>query len=132
MTPQQQAQNAIEWIDELPNGKQAPMGKRAKLGNALDGFCCIGYGCHIFGVSRDGTAYVDQAAYETFSDLVGLYGCLGEFEGTTKDCRTLARLNDRTEIGFQGISDLMRTKPHWMFKPEVAELIAAHYKGKEL
>ena len=130
MTPQQQAQNAIKWIDELPNGKQAPRNNRAKLGDALDGFCCIGYGCRILEVPRDGSANGEQAAYETFSDLVGLYGNLGEFEGTTIDNRSLARLNDSTEEGFQGISDLMRTKPHWMFKPEVAELIAAHYEAE--
>lgn len=131
LTHQKQAQNAIKWIDSLPQGKQAPDGQRSMLGNSELGFCCLGYGCHIFNIPynyRDGNSSI-------LASKVGLRTVLGKFRDNLQDnCyrkSSLVGLNDRTNAGFKGISKVMKNQPDLMFIPEVAKLIKEHYKGIE-
>lgn len=117
-----QAENAITWIDALPSYKQAPMGKRENMGDAETGFCCLGVGCHVLSIpynKKDG-------ASEQLKSAVGLLTPLGHFL-FSKDC--LSSINDATAIGFNGISEIMKENPHWMFEHAVADLIKEHYQG---
>lgn len=126
-TTEEQIKNAIKWIDELPNYKQAPMGKRSKLGNADNGYCCLGAGCVI-----TGTEFIsDRPANHEFQDKVGLIHLCGDFikDNTYFGEYCLAFVNDNTDAGFKRISKLLKTHPDWIFKKEVAEGIRKHYSN---
>lgn len=131
ITYKEQAVNAIQWIDALPNYKQAPFGRRGKLGDIKRGFCCLGVGCYELGVNYNPASGLD---FE-FSGMVGLrdasgilmrdgYGGYNLFYGQ----HSLARINDLTNAGFKRIAKLLKTKPQLLFKPEVAKLIEQHYQ----
>ena len=128
MNPQALAKNAIRWIDTLPSYKQAEFGQRSRLGNHSLGFCCLGAGCYELGIGY----MVSSGGEIDFSESVGLMGVEGFFGHGNflfgQD--SLTRLNDKTHAGFKRIANLLKTKPHWMFNPEVAELIAQHYGGE--
>lgn len=126
-TPKQQAKNAIQVIDALPSYKQAKFGERGRLGDLVNGFCCIGAGCYELGIEfRPG-----DGSSADFEGAVGLISMGGWFyDGNTYYGRgSLASVNDYTHAGFKRIANLMKTKPEWMFLPEVAKLIRLHYEG---
>jgi hypothetical protein len=130
MKPEEQAKNAIQWIDTLPNYKQAPKGKRGRLGNPEIGFCCLGAGCFELGIEYD---WGDGISFD-FQHEVGLFDDCGIFKVTNKyfyGKAVLTAINDHTHAGFKRIAKLLKTKPHWMFEPEVAELIKEHYEGEK-
>lgn len=125
ITAKEQAANAIRWIDTLPSYKQAPWGKRSELGRKEDGFCCLGAGCDSLGVNYSYNGNFN--AY--FSFIVGLTTIGGVFKDDNSfygEC-SLDGVNDETKAGFKRIAKLLKTKPHWMFTPEVAALIKEHY-----
>ncbi len=129
LKPYQKAANAIRWINPLPDGKQAPMGKRRRLGDTDNGFCCLGYGCHVLGVDFIGS----DALSAELVNLTGLLSAGGTFKEGRKFYKLsgLADINDMTNAGFKRIARLMRTKPHWMFDADVADLIQAYYEMQE-
>jgi len=124
-----QIKNAIKWIDNLPNYKQAPYGNRMKLGNAEDGYCCLGAGCKILNIP-----YIDKLGLSVeFKHEVGLKYNNGMFikeDQTYYDCDSLTSLNDITKAGFKRITKLMKSHPEWMFEPEVAKGIKQHYTNE--
>jgi len=125
--PETQAKNAIKWINELTNYKQAEYEKRGKLGDEESGFCCLGAGCVITGVAYDPKDFKSTE----FTDKVGLISNLGAFtypETLIHGERALANLNDLTSIGFEGIAKVMRENPEEIFFPEVAKLIKEAFK----
>lgn len=127
LTPKQKAKNAIKWIDNLPSYKQAPPALRGILGNAEYGFCCLGAGCEILNMD-----YIQSGAESgELKHSVGLLNRWGGFTVGNKYYKAsdLTILNDSTNAGFKRIANLMKTKPNWMFKPEVAELIEEHYRS---
>lgn len=127
MTPQEQANNAIRWIDTLPSYKQTEMASRMSLGGELIGYCCLGAGvCELFDTKDP---YTIKDPYAEFKALVGLVTTMGDFKDGHRYLQwdNLVSVNDRTQAGFKLISKLLRTHPDWMFKPEVAELIKQHY-----
>ena len=125
MNAQEQANNAIRWIDTLPSYKQAPKGSRGRLGNELIGFCCFGAGCIELGID-----YLSTNSYsEDFQFAVGLIHLEGFFAKGVTYCNehSLSGVNDSTEEGFENISKLMKNHPEWMFNPEAAKAIKRHY-----
>lgn len=130
ITNEDRANNAINWIENLPNYKQAPKGERERLGSKEKGYCCLGVGCEILKMGFD----EDDSNSKEFQQAVGLYCTNGSFTDKSmlfygKD--SLTKLNDKTNAGFKRISDLMKTKPDWMFEDEVAQLISEHFEIKE-
>ena len=118
---EEQAKNAIKWIDELPKYKQAKKEMRGYLGDETEGYCCLGAACAINAI--------DYSPNDHYSDklvkMVGLLDVDGQFNRTNAGLfyghNQLASINDCTNAGFKRISNLMKKNPHWMFKPEVAE-----------
>lgn len=130
ITNEDRANNAINWIENLPNYKQAPKGERQRLGGKEKGYCCLGAGCEILNIKFD----ADAQNSDEFQQAVGLYSENGSFIDESalfygED--SLATVNDSTNAGFKRISDLMKTKPDWMFEKEVAQLITEHFEIKE-
>lgn len=130
ITNEDRANNAINWIENLPNYKQAPKGERQRLGSKEKGYCCLGAGCEILGLGFD----EDDPNSVEFRQAVGLDCQNGSFIDESmlfygKD--SLTEINDKTNAGFKRISDLMKTKPDWMFEKEVAQLITEHFEIKE-
>jgi len=125
LTAKQRADNAIKWIDSLPDYKQANKISRKKLGNSFIGFCCLGAGCDTLGIH-----FKAQDAYNF--DLVYKTGLINEhgkfFSGSYYKKSSLAMINDTTNAGFSRISTLMKRKPQLMFETEVAILIKGYYK----
>jgi len=128
LTPQEQAQNAVKWIDALPTYKQAPTGDRGKPGDKDMGFCCLGAGCHVLKIPY----HVLGRASQDFSDKVGLISRFGTFSHESPYIEghdSLSSINDLTYIGFKRIAELMKRHPEWMFEDEVAVLIMEHYQN---
>ena len=128
ITVEEQAKNAIQWIDTLPNYKQADYDDRRELGCAKVGYCCLGAGCVELGVTferKDGVSKIFQNKVGLMNTKGKLYGdgVFNLFYGKSD----LTNINDYTHAGFKRIEKLLRTKPHWMFTPEVADLITEHY-----
>ncbi len=126
ITNEQKAKNAIKWIENLPNYKQAKRGNRGLLGNECDGYCCLGAGCEILEIPFD----PKDINSDCFKEAVGLKHKDGDLN-TNKENefygeRYLVRVNDNTNAGFKRISKLLKKHPHWMFENEVAEIITKH------
>lgn len=138
----EQIKNAIQWIDSLPNYKQAPFGSRGRLGDDDTGYCCLGAGCAELGISY----CLSVGDSQEFAEAVGLKTALGVFlrgdlEGDTipfkqvishHERTSLTQLNDHTEIGFEGIADFMKKNPYSMFRKEVADILEKHYSEEKL
>lgn len=125
MTNQQQADNAIKWIDDLLVTKD-PQGQTC-LGDYNVGYCCLGKGCKVLNIIYDP---MDGSSGELKSK-VGLFTELGQLKnknrlpkGTLSD---LASLNDMARWSFKKIGQYMIKEPQQMFLPKVAELINKHY-----
>jgi len=124
-TPRQKADNAIKWIDTLPDYPQAPRGSRGQLGNYEMGFCCLGTACHTLGIDYE----PENDVSSDFAAAVGMNTASGRFKGFNLFFRKrhLTDVNDSTLAGFKGIAKLLKTKPHWVFEKEVADLIKENY-----
>lgn len=128
MKYEQKAKNAIKWIENLPNYKQPPIWNRDRLGDANEGYCCLGAGCEILNISFNAN---DAVSYD-LKQAVGLLEEEGHFiEGAEHRLfiggSSLSLLNDETHAGFIEIADLMKKHPTWMFENEVAKIIAKHF-----
>lgn len=127
MTPQEQAANAIKAIDALPSYKQAPMGERNIMGSQSKGYCCLG----AMATSLQIPFGTTEAHSVTLAHVIGLIDLEGFLGGKAFFRQvSLTAINDDTNAGFKRIQRFMQTKPHWMFKPEVAEIIKEHYLAK--
>jgi hypothetical protein len=128
MNAKEQAANAIKWIDNLPSRKQALWGDRCKMGDAHDGFCCLGAGCDILGIpfQKYQSGSRDLSVSVGLMDNGGLFMSGGsEFYGAN----SLTELNDETKAGFKRIQRLLQTHPHWVFNQGVADIVSAHYSS---
>ena len=125
MKAQEQAKNAIRWIDTLPSYKQARKGSRGMLGDENIGFSCLGAGCEELGIKH----WSESIYSRGFGVATGLRNLMGLFEGSNSYYGeySLSGVSDYTNAGFKRISKLLKTHPDWMFKPEVAKLIKEHY-----
>lgn len=128
MKYKQKAKNAIKWIENLPNYKQAPIWNRGKLGSAVDGYCCLGAGCDILDIEFREYERLSQELAET----VGLQDWQGVFVKGVGSKRfynedSLVLVNDETHTGFLEIANLMKKHPTWIFEKEVAETITKHF-----
>ncbi len=126
ITNEQKAKNAIKWIENLPNYKQAKRGNRGSLGDEYEGYCCLGAGCEILGISFN----PKDINSDCFKEAVGLKQKDGDFnkdgENEFYGEHYLVRVNDNTNAGFERISKLLKKHPYWMFENEVAEIITKH------
>lgn len=128
MKYEQKAKNAIKWIENLPNYKQAPIWIRERLGDKERGYSCLGAGCEILGIPFNEESWLSSDLKNT----VGLKREDGYFiEGGELqlfyDEDSLVLLNDETYAGFLEIANLMKKHPTWMFENEVAKIIAKHF-----
>jgi len=118
------SQHAITWIDRLlvTRFKQG----RQHLGDKKGGFCCLGLGCYINGLSYNAAGALNT----DFTALVGLSHMSGIHNKDTDDTfRALVCLNDRGN-SFNFIAKAMKAEPEAYFTPEVAKLISEHYGDK--
>jgi hypothetical protein len=133
MKAKDQIEQAIKWIDELPDYKQASWKwrktKMGSLGDAENGYCCLGAGCVI-----TKTPFTAREATSTkFKNKVGLIKAAGIFEGDRFYGEyALAGVNDNTQAGFKRISKLLKTRPRDIFIPVVAVGVENHYKNQEV
>ena len=129
ITVTQQIQNAILWIDNLPNQKQAPTGSKGRLGDATEGFCCLGGGCATLNITYN----MHNLVSRELMNATGLAYPGGAFFGFNKfyNQTSLAGVNDATLAGFKRISKLMRTHPEWMFTKKAAKGLRKHYENRE-
>ncbi len=127
ITNEQKAKNAIKWIENLPNYKQAKRGNRGSLGNECDGYCCLGAGCEILEIPFDPL----DINSDCFKKAVGLKHKDGDLntdrENEFYGERYLVRVNDNTNAGFKRISKLLKKHTDWMFENEVAKIITKHF-----
>ena len=125
-TTQEKIANAVKWIEVLPTAKQATEIKyKSRLGDAENGYCCLGLGCDVIGLSyrpSDGFSSEFKTAVGLLHEEGQLYG------GTFYNRTTLAAVNDGTKAGFKRIAKFIKTNPYKLFHTDVAEGITNHYK----
>lgn len=119
--------NAIKWIDGLlvTRYKQG----EGQLGDKEQGFCCLGYGCHVLGVGYDPTSSFSG----DFAEKVGLHNRTSSFRPAVqvddfRTCNSLAELNDTGSVSFNKIAKFMINRDFSMFEDEVSDKLVEHYK----
>ena len=127
MEVKKQIENAIKWIDGLYSTdlKQGVY----QMGNEEEGFCCLGYGCHILDI--------DFKSSDTDSDelkeAVGLKSKIGRISGEFVGSKSsLVGLNDETNYTFKQISEVLMERANAIFIPEVAQGIVSYYSRKDV
>lgn len=135
MTTQKKVRNAIKWIDGLKKTRFKKGIK--KLGDKVDGFCCLGYGCHVLKVPYDPNVGVS----EEFQKAVGLKGSSGGFQvngcgislkivddGVEDHFYTLASINDNTSYKLKDMADVILKRIDLLFIEDVAIELKKHYE----
>jgi len=127
ITNEQKAKNAIKWIENLPNYKQAEIGHRGSLGNEYEGYCCLGAGCEILEIPFNPM----DTNSDCLKEAVGLKHKDGDLNTNRENKfygnRYLVEVNDKTNAGFKRISKLLKKHPDWMFENEVAKIITKNF-----
>lgn len=118
---EEQAKNAIIWIDDLLTTKDRQ--GTGLLGDSEIGYCCLGKGATVLGI----THLLDDDYSLDLMLSTGLR-TIGGFFVDSCDPSSLTEANDDYGWSFSKIGAFMRDNPHEMFVPEVADLIAKHYK----
>lgn len=125
--------SAIAWIDALKaNEYKQGIGK---LGDAESGYCCLGVGCLVAGVS---CLPQNKVASEAMRDKTGLRNETGVLKrlapafdvSVGQGCaplRALTMLNDIARLPFSEIAEHMIARADDLFEEDVAEGITAHY-----
>lgn len=110
----EQAQNAVIWIDELLTTEKKQ--GNGTLGSELFGFCCLGVGCTILNIPfSSNSASSPELKVETG---------MREYSDTSDKYEVrLSWLNDTEEYSFKKIGKIMQDNLKVYFKPEVAERI---------
>ena len=119
--------NAIKWIDGLlvTRYKQG----QGKLGSKKEGFCCLGYGCHILDIYH---STLEEYSPD-FSDKVGLKHHHSTFLPAVQvdgfgPCASLDELNDKAKWSFNQIAKFMIDREFSMFEDKVSAKLVEHYK----
>jgi hypothetical protein len=118
---QQQAENAIKWIDDLlvTTAKQG----ECQLGDESIGFCCLGRGCHVLGIDYDS----ERGSSKKFRHSVGLLDRCGH--SPVPGCGSLIHMNDIQKLTFAQIADHLIQNADAYFLDGVWQLIQEHYQG---
>jgi len=143
MKTEDQIKAAIHWIEKLATAEKdgIKQGERI-LGSATKGYCCLGYGCVVSGLSF----YVKASFSESLRKTVGLLTDEGmsfrpSKEGVffnmfgrpvnlmRKHDFCLPYLNDEKGYSFKKISKRLQKYPNQYFLPEVAKGIKEHFAG---
>jgi hypothetical protein len=125
-TNQEKANNAVKWIDELSTTDEKQ--GHGSLGDAETGYCCLGLGCKITGVSFESYG----ADSSEFSEKIGMRSDSGGFSppiivDNGDYAYSLIDLNDDCEEPFSDISKNILTRLDSLFYDNVAKLIKKHY-----
>ena len=127
-TPEEKAQNAIIWIDQLAKTdlKQA----KGELGEKNTGFCCLGLGCYLLKINYDPS---DPANTE-FQKSVGLSFESGKLKSSkyfdidsSIELESLTELNDEACFSFAQISEEIKKNLKQLFIPSVSKILIEHY-----
>jgi hypothetical protein len=116
-----QSENAILWIEKLLTAKKDGIKQRKRhLGNHVEGFCCLGYGCAV-----TKTKYSSRAgSSKQFQDAVGLRTDCGSATGVAMSC---VSMNDYKGLSFSQIAGQLKGFATGYFIPEVAQSIKEHF-----
>lgn len=131
LTNKEKAENAIKWIDALPNYSQGYGLLRLINEEGDRQYCCLGVGCELFNIEHHDDAEFSQK----FAIMVGLYDYTGKFSAPSgqnveiEGRRSLVGLNDSGTNSFVGIQKVLKQHPQSIFIPEVAKLIIEHYQN---
>jgi hypothetical protein len=123
------AEKAIKWIDTLKT-TQVKQGTDM-LGDSSRGYCCLGLGCKISGVSF----YKTDTESEEFRNVIGMKESNGSFDTSffSKEGGpsriTLIDLNDSANLSFRRISTQIKSRIGEIFNKDVAEIITNHYQN---
>lgn len=124
--------NAIKWIESLETTSEKQQDGR--LGDPDNGFCCLGYGCHILNVYFDSS---DEDS-KKFAKKVGLLRVDGGFIND-KNSRvgikviddklvySLIDANDDAGLDFYEISTIIKDNLGYIFKPKVAKELGKYF-----
>lgn len=119
---------AIKWIDTLET-TDLLQGKEA-LGDAEEGYCCLGIGCKVLGIPYLPSA---QHSFELV-DKVGLRDLHGDFKEALVingfEWESLAEVNDMTATNFEGIAKIIKNNPRNVFRKKVARQLEEYYTNK--
>lgn len=119
---QEQIQRVKLWIKELRSGKHKQT--REVLGNARDGYCCLGVACSRvtknLGQHRKEKGSDPQTLNDKTVALFGLNDEIGQFTRSVEGVESLVELNDELEWSFAEIADFiernLRTNGNGLFK----------------
>jgi cytochrome b involved in lipid metabolism len=133
------ADNAIKWIESLKTTREKQ--SKFRLGDSKSGFCCLGLGCKILGVSYEPF----HTTSNTLKEVIGLHDTSGraknlyletkperyvpvKIKGKVFEVTSLVRANDIFDLSFRRIATMLIKNPYHFFKEEVAELVEEHFK----
>lgn len=129
LTPQQQADNAIIWIDSLVKTK-VKQGE-GMLGNSKEGYCCLGWACKKLKLDyKHGDGFDDRVI-----DIIGLKRETGGFINEVGNVaiveghHSLAEMNDSGDYTFKQISKVIVENIPLLFNLETATILQNHYHG---
>lgn len=125
MKQEQQAVNAITWLEALLSGKYK-QGK-SKMGNEVIGFCCWGLGCKVVGVESS----FSQLWNDDFYNHVGFWEQNGHLKAEFYGKSNLAEINDNTKAGFKRIAKFLIRTADLHFNEYVANEITARFRTKK-
>lgn len=117
MKTEQKIANAIKWIDGLETTTEKQTTN--KLGDTTQGFCCLGFGCHVLGI-KYGT---ELGTSTDFANSVGLIDDLGS-DGLE---HTLTELNDHYKMTFKEIAQQIKEDDFDRFRDDVRQGLQNHY-----
>ena len=130
LTVEEQINNAIIWIENLPDYPQIQNGELEDDA----GFCCLGVANKLLAMSNYG-----NGTYVNLLPTFGLLDELGEAKDLSLEQNTcflmetvqLAWYNDGGADFFE-IQDLLSSHPENFFEPDVAEGIRKHFEQNEV
>lgn len=130
ITKEQQALNAIKWIDEL--AKTGRKQGRGSLGSSQQGFCCLGVGCSVLDIdfhSNDADSFKLHKATGLDSNIGGLSneGVFPYIGLDNVECNSLIQLNDSARISFRRISTQIKINARYLFVDGVHQIVDNHY-----
>lgn len=136
-TPEEQAANAILWIENLLNYRKtiAHLGKDLNGDGKPDCFCVMGAALHTLGVNAIWDAVADYRAASLFglNSSLGAFHYPGDLERPVLrfEMNVLAGINDRTfkrHKTFRAMRKFMIQNIDVIFTLPVAEILNDHYE----
>ena len=113
-------EGAVRWIKGLLNTKE--LQTTNQLGNKIEGYCCLGYGCVIEGIRHyNETNTGSTEEYKSFRDAVGL---------TNQGESSCIDYNDFSNYSFEQIADRLIKSPSSHFKNKsIADAIRKEFRS---